>query len=185
MSNDTNATTTHIMMTALLMEISIPAGTAGSAHAVQRHAGDFLPRRSFFAHSIPANSAIVAPTDRHSEHRPQRPTPIPTTIPHGLDSSRYVSTTHPRPPPTINAASSSVPIRTACPSPAYNGSCRGGHHMLTRGTLQHNVRWRTHRRARHSSKFARALSRSWPTYDPSARCGIVSVSVPRPMKPGS
>jgi para-aminobenzoate synthetase component 1 len=45
--------------------------------------------------------------------------------------------------------------------------------MLTRGALLHYVTERTHRRARHSSKFAGPLSRSCPARTPTARCGIV------------
>jgi hypothetical protein len=54
------------------------------------------------------------------------PNTRPPAIPQGLESKRYVSHTQPNPPPTISAASRSVAILTAWPSPAYNGSCEGG-----------------------------------------------------------
>mgnify|MGYP007037739414 CR=1 FL=1 len=44
---------------------------------------------------------------------------------HGVESNTYVSQTHPNAPPTIKAASRSVAILIAWPSPAYKGSCGG------------------------------------------------------------
>src|SRR2546427_6770000 len=52
------------------------------------------------------------------------PNTNPPTIPQGVEPKRYVSHTQPNPPPTISAASRSVPIRTAWPRPADRKSTR-------------------------------------------------------------
>src|SRR5215470_10031916 len=90
-------------------------------------AADFLPwcfctlsieRYYVFGHRCADRYAFLIPVTT--------PNTRPTTIPQGVESKRYVSHSHPSPPPTISAASISAAILTAWPSPVYNGSCEGG-----------------------------------------------------------
>lgn len=69
------------------------------------------------------------------------PNTRPPAIPQGVESKRYLSQAQPSPPPTINAASRSVAIRTAWPSPAYKGSCEGGmSYPRRRDNAAHNAK---------------------------------------------
>jgi hypothetical protein len=77
-----------------------------------------LKRRYVFGHRCADRYAFRIPATT--------PNTSPPTIPQGVEPKRYVSPAQPNPPPTISDASRSVPIRTAWPSPAYNGSCEGG-----------------------------------------------------------
>src|SRR5262245_4342282 len=77
-----------------------------------------IEKRYVFGHRWADRYAFLIPAMTPNTRHP--------TKPQGVESKTYESHTHPNTPPTISAASRSVPILTAWPSPVYNGSCEGG-----------------------------------------------------------
>jgi hypothetical protein len=156
------------------MEISNPPSEMVSSRKLERMKRTFfhdafvlsVESRYVFGHRCADRYAFLIPATT--------PNTRPPTIPQGVEPKRYVSHTQPNPPPTTSEASSSVPIRTAWPSPRTMDLVKG-HVVPTEESAMQPItqglcRWR----ARNSSRITVKLSSRLCAITQPKQWGIVS-----------